>query len=93
MRTAQIGKKKSWEIGVATKDVWAKAEELFEYILENPLHGATKLGNHYNWTYNQSKSIVKKIKSGWNPSTDPAYLSWLASYKLKQEVLNGPPTI
>lgn len=34
-------------------------------------------------------TIFKKIKSGWNPSEDAAYLAWLAEYNKHKECPNG----
>lgn len=77
-----------WMNPSANKSVWAIANRLRDYIRENPEHGAHRIGKAFGLTQDQVTKVSKKLKSGWNPSEDAAYLAWLAKYKSEQEAIN-----
>ena len=83
-RIAQIGKHVSWEIKNANKEVWASAEVILKYTLENPSHKNKRIAKAMCFTEGQLVAISKKIASGWIPSLDSAYMAWLSEYKQKE---------
>jgi len=82
--SASWNKGRDWNHPRANEKVWVKAIEMSAYILQHPEHGCERMMQNFNLPKSTSPTIYKKIKSGWNPSLDPSYLSWLQEYKVKE---------
>lgn len=73
-----------WTNPAAVLENWAKAQ-----ILEGMLYAGNRecdILRHFNLDRKSTtlSVIIRKIKSGWNPSTDEAYQLWLTQYKQKE---------
>jgi hypothetical protein len=65
----------------ANKSNWTKAAEMYVFMQENPEHNANTTGRSVGISYNSAKTIYKKLKSGWNPLEDEAWLTFKAEYE------------
>lgn len=79
------GRYVAWR-GAHATDVWKIAIAVYQYTLENPTFGAGKVGSIFSYTQNQMKTLFKKLKSGWIPTEDEDYQSWLAQIKENDNV-------
>lgn len=81
-----------WQNGRAHKAHWASAQDFYDYYTLNPSHGALKMAKAFNMVINHTSKMLSKFRSGWNPSTAPAWLAFKEQYLTKQEALNAAPT-
>lgn len=89
--SAEWDQGRDWEHPRAKKDTWSLALALQEYVENSPSHGAERSHKAVGLPRSNSVSMFKKLKSGWNPSTDEAYLSWLKQYK-EAEIAQTQPS-
>lgn len=73
-----------WNNPACKYETWLKAEEAYMYIQANPTHRQKKLGDALGLGLGAVASLFNRLISGWIPSEDPAYLSWLEQYKQKE---------
>ena len=71
---ATNSKKVAWLGTFADKSIWALADKVFNYILENPTHGSRKVGKNTDIVHTKLQVMYKKIKAGWNPLLDSDWL-------------------
>lgn len=84
-RIAQIRSLQSWEQPAAQRNVatWLLAKEIYGLYTNEGLRYKT-LAARLGLTGGNVSSITLKLKAGWNPNEDEAYLSWLTKYKQKE---------
>jgi hypothetical protein len=59
------------------KQAWWRADEAFAYLQSNPSHSFSRVSKALGFAKShQCGSVVTKIKSGWNPLSDPKWLEW-----------------
>lgn len=73
-----------WDLPRTNKHIWSRAEAVYAYCDSNPSAGHRTTSKYFEGTDAAYCKLYLKIKSGWNPSTDEAFQSWLAQYKLKE---------
>lgn len=79
-----------WLSHLANDLVWSKALEISNALINSTIVGAKSARKMFGFkTDGAATSLIKKLKSGWNPSEDASYLAWLSEYKQKQELANG----
>jgi len=67
-----------WQKPNASVEVWKIADLVYGTVLENPAYGIRTLGRLFGIDYSKFQVILRNIRSGWNPSSDPL---WLATFK------------
>lgn len=72
---------RDWDHPRANSDTWSKASEVQAYMEQNPEHGCERSVMSVGLPRTTSPTLYKKLKSGWNPSTDAAFQAWLSQYK------------
>ena len=75
---------RDWEHPRANTDTWSTALDIQVYMEQNPTHGCERVVMSAGLPRATSPTLYKKIKSGWNPSEDTDYLTWLSQYKQKE---------
>lgn len=78
-----------WENSAANKVVWAKAKIFRDWVVANPNSSARKMAEVFGIDNCNPWKLVDKLRSGWNPSQDTAYLNWLADYEAKKEGIHA----
>lgn len=76
----------SWATSNANKKVWSLATDVYNLCAEQPNCYTSYLENALGLARQQLSKIHAKIKSGWNPYEDTAYLEWLAEYNKQKEL-------
>lgn len=74
----------SWAHSKANKSIWAMAADVFGFYRENPKSTSGEAEVAFQLTRQKLSILYKKLKSGWNPSEDSAYMSWLSEYNNKE---------
>ncbi len=81
-----------WENSAARKDLWAIADDFKRAVEKFPRKSARYIAETLGHTQCNPWKLVDKIKAGWNPSEDSAYLSWLSEYNKTKETENVAQT-
>lgn len=81
-----------WNASRANGEVWKLAETFQKFTIENPKAGSVKVALVFGLKTTSTSSIIKKLKSGWNPTTDVAYQEWLQKYNEQKELNEAAPT-
>lgn len=66
---------KPWDSVFANQGVWLCADIAYTLVTETGI-GATSLANFLGVPDSKTCTIVKKIKQGWNPLIDPAWVAF-----------------
>lgn len=77
---SKLGKDVAWR-GYHATEIWLNAENVYQFMTDNPAVGSWTIAKQFGVTTNQIKTMYKKIKSGWTPSEDCEYTSWLQERK------------
>lgn len=89
--TAKRKMKDSWDKGRdwihprAKSCNWLQALSVYDYVVKNPEHGCERSMMSVGLPRTSSTTVYNKIKSGWNPNLDQAYLTWLSNYNQNKE--------
>ena len=72
-----------WSNSAANREIWSKAILFYDWNSrpENCRRSAKSMVKDFGITGTNPWKLLDKLRSGWNPSTDTDYLSWLEIYK------------
>jgi len=65
-----------WQHPYSNKDAWKSSLIIYPFVVEQGM-GRRSIGRMLNIGSDSVMKVINKIKSGWNPSEDTAYMSWL----------------
>jgi hypothetical protein len=70
-----------WEHSKANKHIWSRASEFYEGYTKTEGIFSNLLERMFELPHQSLSKMFKKLKAGWNPNEDEAYLKWLSEYK------------
>ena len=74
---AYFAGKEIWELPVTNKTAWEQAEYVYKLVIEQKL-GSRMVAKALGIKRDSAVYIVRRIKAGWNPSEDAA---WIKHFK------------
>lgn len=76
-----------WTNGKAKKNNWLRADEILK-VIEEDCDTLLKLHRHFEYPDKSGTltKIFRKIKNGWNPTSDPFWLEFKETYKEAENV-------
>lgn len=70
-----------WNNPCSNKTAWSLAIEIHHRLISHPKEGRRTISKLFEIPPDSVLKLLNKVKSGWNPTTDLAYLKWLDDYK------------
>lgn len=77
--------KDSWLVPRSDPKMWAKSLLIYDFMQTKRRVGWKSTAQQFDTTESKVKTICQKIKDGWNPHEDMAFLKWLSNAEEQNE--------